>query len=140
MPRYQRLKRYPIHYRCQVVYRFAGRDASAEYNQVHSPSLIRKSLGPGCCIGLLDESTITDNWQRTEPAGTKGRRAADPDTIPPLEAILNLDGFERAANEALSAKSWAFIHSGSNDSITRDANNAFLRKIWFRPVIVRDVG
>lgn len=122
------------------MYRYAGRDASAEYNQVHAPSLIRKSLEPECCLGLLDESTITDTWQRPEPAGTKGRRGAEPDTRPQLEAILNLEDFERAANQALSAKSWGFIYSGSNDNIARDANNAFLRKIWFRPAVMRDVG
>ncbi|XEV04934.1 hypothetical protein FSHL1_010221 [Fusarium sambucinum] len=58
---------------------------------------------------------------------------------PDLSDIINLDDFERVASQTLPEKSWAYISSGSNDNITRDANLAILKKIWLRPAVMRNV-
>ncbi|OBS20366.1 hypothetical protein FPOA_06738 [Fusarium poae] len=58
---------------------------------------------------------------------------------PDLSDIINLHDFERVASQTLSEKSWAYISSGSNDNITRDANLAILKKIWLRPAVMRNV-
>ena len=110
-----------------------------EYDQVHAPSLIQKTLPKHKHIGVLDESTVTDEWRGI--INEKRENApADVNEKPPLDDIINLYDFEDVANQTLSKKSWAYIYGASNDNITRDANNALLKRIWFRPAIMRNVG
>lgn len=59
---------------------------------------------------------------------------------PPLEEIINLDDFEKAAQKTLSPKSWAYNSGAANDNLTRDANRDYLRRVWFRPAIMRNVS
>ena len=115
-----------------VIYRYAGRDATREYSAVHAPSLIETELEERYHVGLVDESTITDDWCSSMPTGSSAR--------PPLSRVINLYDFEHAARASLSPKPWAYISGGSNDSITRDANEAFLKRIWLRPRILHNVG
>jgi L-lactate dehydrogenase (cytochrome) len=122
-----------------VIHKFAGKDATEEYGRVHSPSLIRETLGPKGHVGSLDTSTITEDWRiANQPAD---QSASGPSKEKPtLDEIFNMDDFEKAAQLTLSRKSWAYIKGGSNDNITRDANSSMLRKIWLRPKVLRNVG
>ncbi|KAK1255406.1 hypothetical protein MKX08_009401 [Trichoderma sp. CBMAI-0020] len=123
----------------EIIYKFAGKDASEEYGRVHSPSLIRETLGENGHIGSLDESTITEDWKAANQPSAQPALAKSGDK-PALNDIFNMDDFEKAAHIALSDKSWAYIRGGSNDNITRDANSSMLRQIWLRPRILRNVG
>ncbi|KAF9766527.1 hypothetical protein IL306_001050 [Fusarium sp. DS 682] len=129
----------------EIIYQYAGRDASASYNEIHSPSLIRKSLPTSCHIGMLDTTTIDSAWKSQEeginPKVSAGiDPESEPKSKPELHEIINLNDFERVAENFLAAKSWAVIHTGSNDNITREANNTFLNRIWLRPEVMRKVG
>ncbi|KAF9888273.1 hypothetical protein FE257_008843 [Aspergillus nanangensis] len=117
-----------------IIYRYAGRDASNEYNQVHSPSLIRDTLEPQQFIGSVDEPTLENDSKTTSHATSHSLHPK-----PPLHQILNLHDFQDIAQQTLSRKSWAFIHGAANDNITRDANQELLRRIWLRPAVMRDV-
>ncbi|EGR45086.1 uncharacterized protein TRIREDRAFT_69081 [Trichoderma reesei QM6a] len=123
----------------EIIHKFAGKDATEEYGRVHSPSLIRETLGPKGHVGSLDTSTITEDWRiANQPAD---QSASGPSKEKPtLDEIFNMDDFEKAAQLTLSRKSWAYIKGGSNDNITRDANSSMLRKIWLRPKVLRNVG
>ena len=137
-----------------VIYRYAGHDASAEYNEVHSPSLIKKSLETKYHIGNLATPLVTGEELREAPPTTPSphsfSNASPPITVstghssmpgrPALDAIINLDDFEQVASRTLSAKAWAFISGAANDNITRDANRTFLQRIWLRPAVMRGVG
>jgi L-lactate dehydrogenase (cytochrome) len=104
---------------------------------VHSPSLIKKSLDKRKHIGVLDASEVPKEWQNHAGSATG---TAPPEKKPNLEDIINLDDFEKSARQTLSKKAWAFISGGTNDSLTRNANNAMLQRIWLRPTIMRDVS
>lgn len=54
--------------------------------------------------------------------------------------MLSLDDFERAAEQALVAKAWAFVNGGSNDNVTLGLNRSVLNRILLRPAIFRKVG
>ncbi|KAH6894242.1 putative mitochondrial cytochrome b2 [Thelonectria olida] len=134
-----------------IIYRYAGRDASDMCNAVHAPSLIRKSLDEKFHIGDIDPSSIPEKNETSaeDTNGSNGSHAVplvqpdapDKDTAkPPLSSIINLYDFEHAAAKTISKKSWAYISSASNDCITRDANVDFLQRIWFRPSVMRDVS
>ncbi|RFU81191.1 hypothetical protein TARUN_1037 [Trichoderma arundinaceum] len=123
----------------EIILKFSGKDATEEYSRVHSPSLIRETLGEKGHIGPLDMSTVTEEWKAANQA-TKQPRLAKSREKPTLDEIFNMDDFEKAAQMTLSDKSWAYIKGGSNDNITRDANSSMLRKIWLRPKVLRNVG
>ena len=111
-----------------VIYHFAGRDASAEYNRVHAPSLIKSEDGSSMLkVGELEIS----------PTSLKRDTASSVSRKPGLDEVINLNDFETIARSSLPQKPWAFVSSGANDNITRDANVKFLQRIWFRPAIMR---
>ncbi|KAK1247484.1 hypothetical protein MKX07_002393 [Trichoderma sp. CBMAI-0711] len=123
----------------EIIHKFAGKDATEEYGRVHSPSLIRETLGPKGHVGSLDASTITEDWRIANQPAIQFS-SGNSDEKPALDEIFNMDDFEKAAQLTLSRKSWAYIKGGSNDNITRDANSSMLRKIWLRPKVLRNVG
>ncbi|KAJ5323820.1 FMN-dependent dehydrogenase-domain-containing protein [Penicillium atrosanguineum] len=121
----------------EVIYQYAGGDASTKYNSTHSPCLIKDIEEH--LIGDLDTATVSTEWSKGDetpraPDTTKG------DQKPPLEDIISLDDFEQVAMNTLSPKSWAYNSGAANDNISRDANRTFLQRIWFRPAIMRDVS
>ncbi|KAF3396174.1 Cytochrome b2 [Penicillium rolfsii] len=122
-----------------IIYQFAGRDASKPYNSTHSLSLIKEL--DDHVIGELDTSTITEEWSREETVEQKSFYSTDGAyRKPALEDIINLDDFEHVAMNTLSPKSWAYNSGAANDNFTRDANRSFFRDIWFRPAIMRNVS
>ncbi|PYH47116.1 uncharacterized protein BP01DRAFT_411171 [Aspergillus saccharolyticus JOP 1030-1] len=130
----------------EVIYRFAGRDASNAYNTIHSPALIATDLSHSC-QGELNTSTVPENWRKTETE--KGSRQTDSDSWrssvetyrkPSLQELLSLHDFETIAQRLLSPKAWAYNSGAANDNLTRDANQTMLRRILLRPAVMRDVS
>lgn len=119
----------------EIIYTYAGRDASQAYNEIHEPNLIQANLRPEEILGDLDPTTSFP-----ETSTSSGSAAPKAGEKPPLETLLNLYDFEEAAQHSISKKSWAFISGASNDNITRDANKNFYQKIWFRPRILKNVA
>lgn len=102
---------------------------------MHSASLINEL--DDHFVGELDPATIPETWRTTASQTKSSTRKKEK---PPLEDIINLDDFEKAARTTLSAKSWAYNSGAANDNITRDANRTYLQRIWFRPAIMRNVS
>ncbi|KAE8365726.1 FMN-dependent dehydrogenase-domain-containing protein [Aspergillus caelatus] len=121
-----------------VIYHFAGRDASEKYNSTHSPALIKDI--DDRIIGDLDTATLTKEWSQADEMPKSARSDSEDDRKPPLEEILNLDDFEQVARKTFSPKSWAYNSGAANDCFTRDANRELFRNIWLRPAIMRDVS
>ncbi|KAM3507581.1 hypothetical protein MY11210_007089 [Beauveria gryllotalpidicola] len=87
----------------QIIYRYAGKDATDQYNAVHAPSLISKTLDSDHQVGRLDETSAPTDWEssRSEsPAELAGARY-------PLSSIISLADFEASARSSFSQKSWA---------------------------------
>ncbi|SPO05425.1 related to CYB2 - lactate dehydrogenase cytochrome b2 [Cephalotrichum gorgonifer] len=125
----------------EIIYQYAGQDASEPYNEVHSASLIRKHLGKTGYVGMFDTSSVSAVPQQTNSTPATSEQAeAISITEPSLNDIINLDDFEKAASRTLSKKAWAYISGASNDCITRDANQQMLRRIWLRPAVMRNVS
>ncbi|KAI0914050.1 mitochondrial cytochrome-like protein b2 [Ustulina deusta] len=119
-----------------VLLRHAGRDATAAYLEVHSPSLIRASLSP---VGVLDTTTVKEEWARppptmeNPPAKAKGVR-------PPLSSIINAHDFRLAAQQSYTPKAWAFMTSAATDCLTMERNSSTYNDIVLRPRVLRDVS
>ncbi|KAL2428924.1 L-lactate dehydrogenase (cytochrome) [Exophiala dermatitidis] len=122
-----------------IIYKYAGRDATKIYNEIHSPSLIKTNLPAEALKGVLDTSTISPEWSRPLPDETPSSKPASSTEKPPLESLLNAHDFELAAEHSATAKTWAFYSSASNDLITKDLNAALWRRVLFRPRVMRKV-
>jgi L-lactate dehydrogenase (cytochrome) len=121
----------------KVILKYAGCDATKAYNEVHSPSTIRKNLHPNKLKGILDKSTINDEWLKEPP--TENARVILDNEKPPLDTLINAHDFEIVASKTASKKAWAFYSSAATDLLTRDANKSCFDRIWFRPRVMRNV-
>ncbi|KKK26990.1 hypothetical protein ARAM_002621 [Aspergillus rambellii] len=120
-----------------IILKYAGRDATKAYSEVHTPGLIKSNLAPGKCLGKLDESTVNGEWRR-EPT-SQSSAAVGRNEKPPLDTLINAHDFERVASKTSSKKTWAFYSSAATDLITREANKSCFDRIWFRPRVLRNV-
>ncbi|BCR85143.1 FMN-dependent alpha-hydroxy acid dehydrogenase [Aspergillus chevalieri] len=120
-----------------IILKYAGRDATKAYSEVHAPSVIKSNLPPEKYIGLLDESTITNDWIKEPPSAN--RQLLLEHEKPPLHTLINSHDFQVVASKTASPKAWAFYSSAATDLLTRDANKSYFDRIWFRPRVLRNV-
>ncbi|KAG5637724.1 hypothetical protein H0H81_003434 [Sphagnurus paluster] len=121
----------------KIILKYAGKDATQEYDPIHPPDAIttnlprEKHLGP-VALGTAEvvKIIVTD-----EEKARQARIAARP----PLDEILNLHDFEAIARQVMAEKAWAYYSSAADDEITNRENHAAYHRIWFRPRVLRDV-
>ena len=119
-----------------VIHRYAGRDASAAYNEIHAPSLIRNTLPSSRILGSLDRSSITSEWVKPP---TTVLKSFSPDSKPPLDSLINTHDFTSVARQTLTPKTWAFYSSAATDLNTKARNNSAYTDIGLRPRILVNV-
>ncbi|KAI0438068.1 mitochondrial cytochrome-like protein b2 [Xylaria telfairii] len=122
-----------------VLLQHAGRDATAAYSEVHSPSLISTSLPTSRKIGVVDKSTVTEEWARPPPTMEKPPVESE-GAKPPLSSIINAYDFRLAAQQSYTPKAWAFMTSAATDCLTMERNSSMYNDIILRPRILRDVS
>ena len=120
-----------------VILKYAGRDATTAYSEVHAPSVIQTHLPPDRYMGTLDELTITDEWVKQPP--TENPQVLLEHEKPPLHTLINSHDFEVVASKTASKKTWAFYSSAATDLLTRNANKSCFDRIWLRPRVLRNV-
>lgn len=118
-----------------VILKYAGRDATEAYSEVHTPGVIKTNLSPEKHKGTLDESTVNDDWAKPQ----ENSQAVIEGEKPPLQMLINSQDFEAVASKTASKKAWAFYSSAATDLITRDANHSWFDRVWFRPRVLRNV-
>lgn len=123
-----------------IIYKYAGRDATSAYNEIHAPSIIKNGLPASAHRGVLDESTVTKSWSEPLPNEIPRAPSRSSTEKPPLDSIINAHDFEVVAKNTSTPKTWAFYSSASNDLVTRDANASLYTRIFFRPRTMRKVG
>lgn len=104
---------------------------------MHAPSVLKTNLNADKFQGVLDESTIDEEWIKPPP-GQNPKVLLDNEK-PPLGTLINSHDFEVVASKTASNKTWAFYSSAATDLITRDANKSCFDRIWFRPRVLRNV-
>jgi L-lactate dehydrogenase (cytochrome) len=120
-----------------VILKYAGKDATEAYSEVHAASIISKNLAPANLIGILDSSTISSEHSGpSQPPLQKTGRIMKP----PLDALINTLDFEEVASKTLSAKAWAYYSSAATDLVTKNANMKTYAKIGLRPRMMKDVS
>ncbi|KAJ3477830.1 hypothetical protein NLI96_g10198 [Meripilus lineatus] len=121
----------------KIILKYAGKDATAEYDPIHPPDAITTNLPPEKHLGKVDPETVekvvvevTDEDRRLQEM-----HAAKPS----LSEVLNLHDFEAIARKVMQGKAWAYYSSAADDEIAIRENHAVYHRVWFRPRILRDV-
>ncbi|KAJ5924916.1 hypothetical protein N7454_007555 [Penicillium verhagenii] len=122
-----------------VILQFAGKDATEEYDLIHSPGIIESSLPPDRYLGDLEGS-------RAEQPPTGGLRDGLPpndkqpiSVVTPIQLIACLDDFEQAAKKILTERAWIYYSSGAGAMESYDRNLTDWSKVTFRPRVLRNV-
>ncbi|KZP10658.1 hypothetical protein FIBSPDRAFT_872351 [Athelia psychrophila] len=122
----------------KIILKYAGKDATHEYEPIHPPDAITTNLPIEKHLGSVDLGTVEKvEVQITDAEKARQERMA---LIPPLEEILNLHDFEAIAKMVMPEKAWAYYSSAADDEITIRENHAAYHRIWFRPRVMRDVS
>lgn len=118
-----------------AILRFAGSDATEEYDPIHPPGTLESSLPADATVGPIDAATIpTSKAAPSEPS-----QQSEPDGgVATLEDCLNLDDIETVATKRLSERAWAYYYSASDDLVSKSLNNAVYRSILMRPRVFVD--
>ncbi|KAF3919909.1 hypothetical protein ABW21_db0209238 [Orbilia brochopaga] len=118
----------------KIILQLAGRDATEDYDPIHPRGTLESALPASANLGPIDEATLVKS------AAAATQLDGDSSTsAPPLESLLNLTDFERAAQRQLSEKAWAYYFSGADDLRSKELNQTAYTQILFRPRIFIDV-
>ncbi|AEO62614.1 uncharacterized protein THITE_2106992, partial [Thermothielavioides terrestris NRRL 8126] len=117
-----------------ILLQYAGNDASAAYNAVHSPSLVKAILPTSKHLGRLS-SPLPPSPSATTPA-----TAPSQPSKPPLSSLISVNDFRLAAHTFLPPKTLAFISSAATDCHTHRRNSTAYSEITLRPRVLVDVS
>ncbi|KAJ7068640.1 FMN-dependent dehydrogenase-domain-containing protein [Mycena amicta] len=121
----------------KIILKYAGKDATQEYDPIHPPDAITTNLPSEKHLGEVEPDTAEKVIvEVTDEEKARQERMAN---RPSLAEILNLHDFENIAKQVMPEKAWAYYSSAADDEITHRENHAAYHRIWFRPRILRDV-
>ncbi|KAJ3972939.1 FMN-dependent dehydrogenase-domain-containing protein [Lentinula raphanica] len=121
----------------RIILKYAGKDATQEYDPIHPPDAITSNLPPEKHLGPVQPITVEK--VEVQINDEEKDRLERIERRPSLSEILNLHDFESIAKEVMPVKAWAYYSSAADDEITIRENHAAYHRIWFRPRILRDV-
>ena len=121
----------------KIILKYAGKDATEEYEPIHPPDTLDKYLPKEKHLGPVNMDTV-EKEEKEESPEEKDRQERIK-MMPPLEACYNLMDFESVAREVMKKPAWAYYSSGADDEITMRENHSAYHKIWFRPRVLVDV-
>lgn len=133
-----------------VILRYAGSDATNAYNDIHAPGMLEETLVSEKYIGTLPVGNDAASRRIAEiPAERDAVQRSEAIQIPPqvpvlyekppLHTLISALDFREVAHHSLTPKAWAICSSAATDLITHTQNKALVRRIMFRPRILRDV-
>lgn len=121
-----------------ILLKYAGRDATAAYNAVHSPALIKSTLPLSKHMGTLDTSTVPDSW--TKPTLPTPSLQPATQTRTPLSSLISTHDFAAAATISFPPKTHAFVTSAATDLHTHHRNTTAYSLITLRPRVLINVS
>ncbi|CAD6585458.1 MAG: hypothetical protein TREMPRED_004152 [Tremellales sp. Tagirdzhanova-0007] len=135
-----------------IILRYAGMDATEEYEPIHPPDAITDNLDPSKHLGALVPNSLPKPpivSPAPPPAsiqvpqtvkGGSGEPQAEEYIKPDIEEILSLHDFEAVARRTMNRRGWNYYSSGADDEITMRENHNAFHRVWFRPRILRNVA
>ncbi|OCL11303.1 hypothetical protein AOQ84DRAFT_336124 [Glonium stellatum] len=121
----------------KIILKYAGKDATEEYEPIHPPDTLDKYLDKSKHLGEVDMKTVEKEVKEEDPEEKERQERIK--RMPILEQCYNLMDFEAVAKNVMKKTAWAYYSSGADDEITMRENHSAFHKIWFRPRILQDV-
>jgi len=121
----------------KIILKYAGKDATEEYEPIHPPDTLDKFLDKSKHLGEVDMQTVEKEEKAEDPDEIERMKRVE--VMPILEQCYNLMDFEAVAKRVMKKTAWAYYSSGADDEITLRENHSAFHKIWFRPRILEDV-
>ncbi|KAH7160232.1 FMN-dependent dehydrogenase-domain-containing protein [Dactylonectria estremocensis] len=121
----------------KIILRYAGKDATEEYEPIHPPDTLDKYLDASKHLGPVDMGTVEQEEKEVDPdeVDRQDRIAQKP----LLSQCYNLLDFEAVASRVMKKGAWGYYSSAADDEITLRENHGAFHRIWFRPKILVDV-
>lgn len=127
----------------KIILKYAGRDATAEYEPIHPPDTLDRNLPKEKHLGPLD----TAGAQELQQARETRRKTKDEMRIeaaqvakPPLSRVMNLHDLENVARKVLSYKALAYYASAADDELTYRENALAFSRFFFHPRVLRPIS
>ncbi|KAF3480922.1 cytochrome b2 [Arthroderma uncinatum] len=121
----------------KIILKYAGKDATAEFDPIHPPDTLDKYLDRSKHLGPVDMSTLAVEEKAVDPE--EEQRLERVRRMPQLDQCYNLMDFEAVAKRVMKKTAWGYYSSGTEDEMTMRENHTAFHKIWFRPRILIDV-
>lgn len=99
----------------KVILKYAGKDATEEYEPIHPPDTLDKFLDKSKHLGEVDMQTVEKEDKAEDP--DEQDRLARVERMPILEQCYNLMDFEAVAKKIMKKTAWAYYSSGADDEI-----------------------
>ncbi|EXA28488.1 L-lactate dehydrogenase (cytochrome) [Fusarium oxysporum f. sp. pisi HDV247] len=122
-----------------IILKYAGKDATDAYSNVHTPTTLTESLSQDKLKGIVDRNTMEELALQPRPAIAKAPPGPTSSQKPSLDRIISTFDFEEVASKTLAVKTWAFYSSAAADVITKRMNASCLDEIMLRPRMLIDV-
>ncbi|KAH7102184.1 hypothetical protein BKA62DRAFT_829538 [Auriculariales sp. MPI-PUGE-AT-0066] len=122
----------------KIILKYAGKDATEEYDPIHPPDTVTKYLPKEKHLGQVDPNSVKKVVK--EVTIEEKARLQRMDNRPPLQELLNLHDFEAVARAVMPEKAWAYYSSAADDEITNRENHLAYHRIWFRPRVLVNVS
>lgn len=101
----------------KIILKYAGKDATEEYEPIHPPDTLDKYLDKEKHLGEVDMNTVQQEEKADDP--DEQARQERIQRMPILEQCYNLMDFEAVARNVMKKTAWAYYSSGADDEIVR---------------------
>jgi L-lactate dehydrogenase (cytochrome) len=131
------------------ILRYGGKDATEEYELLHAPGTIEKTLSQGMTafhspllltnilvqhLGLVEPGTMSSIQKPVQAIVLSTSKSV------PINFCVNLEDIELAAQKVISRRAWTYFHSAADSLQSLQTNHHDWKKISFRPRVLRNVA
>lgn len=99
----------------KIILKYAGKDATEEYEPIHPPDTLDKFLDKSKHLGEVNMSTVTQEEKVEDP--DEAERQERIKRMPILEQCYNLMDFEAVAKRVMKKTAWAYYSSAADDEL-----------------------
>lgn len=111
----------------KIILKYAGKDATEEFEPIHPPDTLDKFLDPSKHLGAVDMSTVEQEEKAFDPE--EAERLERVSRMPSLAACYNLMDFEAVARHVMKKTAWAYYSSGADDEIVSNMSTSANTKV-----------
>lgn len=105
----------------KIILKYAGKDATEEFEPIHPPDTLDKYLDKSKHMGEVDMTTVVHEKKALDPEEVERQERIK--LMPPLQSCYNLMDFESVARQVMKKTGWAYYSSGADDEIVRKFNS-----------------